>query len=143
MVTALLVVSKSYLSSVAHGNLRNLIHTLYDLGGSGEVGAAVLGVTVLGAPWLAGLALGRGGRDAPVAREVRVAEEQPVKAGADRSLMRSTSPCRPQPVPSGLERDCHCTRPPPDPFHFRGASGGTVDLGLPGGCARPMRNCRT
>ncbi|MDP2773182.1 MAG: histidine kinase [Nocardioides sp.] len=57
VLAALLFLSESYLYGFGGGNLRELVRAAYNVSDSWQVGAVVIGVAVLGAPWLAGLAL--------------------------------------------------------------------------------------
>lgn len=57
LLTALLVVSEDYLAGIDDGSLRDLVRAAYNVSDSWQVGAVVIGIAVLGAPWLAGLAL--------------------------------------------------------------------------------------
>jgi signal transduction histidine kinase len=57
VLAALLFLSENYLYGIDDGSLRQLVRAAYDMSGSWQVGAAVIGGAVLAAPWLAGLAL--------------------------------------------------------------------------------------
>jgi signal transduction histidine kinase len=57
VLAALLVLRESYLYGSGGGNLSELVRAAYNVSDSWQVGAVVIGVAVLGAPWLAGLAL--------------------------------------------------------------------------------------
>lgn len=57
VLAALLFLSDSYLYGIDRGSLRELVRAAYDLSGSWQVGAVVIGGAVLAVPWLAGLSL--------------------------------------------------------------------------------------
>jgi signal transduction histidine kinase len=75
VLAALLFLRQDYLYGVGGGNLRELVRAAYNLSDSWQVGAAAIGAAVLGAPWLAGLALRFMAR-AQASEESQVAAEQ-------------------------------------------------------------------
>ncbi len=105
LLTALLVVSESYLAGVDDGNLRGFLRTLYDLGGTWQVGAAVLGVAVLAAPWLAGLALRFMARAQASEVSQVAAEEEAARAVRETEQAREIARLREE--QTRLARDVH------------------------------------
>lgn len=75
VLAALLFLRQDYLYGVGGGNLRELVRAAYNLSDSWQVGVAAIGAAVLGAPWLAGLALRFMAR-AQASEESQVAAEQ-------------------------------------------------------------------